>query len=127
TTRTGQLLTNLIAHLNGVDASGQPWAGMEMFFSKRVRADDVRMEKVYEHFQDNLEDILKITHRSGAQTIVCSLADNLQGIAPFASLHKPSLSTTEEKKWNELYQSGIASEAAGDDSAALQEFKAASA
>lgn len=125
TTRIGQLLTDAAAIVNSEDPSGPTWGGMQVFFNKRVRADDVRMKKVYAHFQNNLKDILVIARGSGAQILVSSVVGNLEGIAPFASQHKLSLSESDEAKWDELYQSGIAHESRGEYEAAVQQFIAA--
>jgi tetratricopeptide (TPR) repeat protein len=103
-----QSLSRLFHLLQPAEGRMKKWKGMEMFLDQQVRADDPGMEKVYEHFRANLEDILSVIHRAGAQTILSTVGTNLRDSAPFASQHRHSLSEREKMRWDELYRDGVA-------------------
>ncbi len=63
-TRTGQLLGNVMRHFRSTNDVGS-WQGMEMFLHSRVAADDARLAAVYGNFQRNLRDICGIAQRRG--------------------------------------------------------------
>ena len=112
-TRLGQLLTNLL-ELAGADTNRPTsWRGLEMFLEEQIRVDDRRIETVYQHFERNLKDISRIACKSGARIIFCTVGSSLKDCPPFASLHRSSLTETEKKKWDEIYQQGVAYETAG--------------
>jgi len=125
TTRLGQLLTFVSESLPLRRTEPQTWHGMEMFSSKQVRADDVRMPKVYEHFQTNLEEICRIGRKSGAKVILCTVGCNLKDSPPFASLHRPDLSRDKKAEWDEIYQKGIEYEDANNLGQAIETYLAA--
>ena len=54
-TRIGQLATGVLSALRPSEAPEQ-WRGLEMFLDKTIQADDPRMESVYGHFRENLEE-----------------------------------------------------------------------
>jgi len=91
----------------GRDAPAK-WKGMEMFIGQQVRADDPGMEKVYSHFQSNMEDTLDAIGRSGASAIVSTVGANLQDSPPFASQHRERFPERMKTRWDELYQRGTA-------------------
>ncbi|MHC4543483.1 MAG: tetratricopeptide repeat protein [Planctomycetota bacterium] len=110
-TRLGQLLTNLLEAIGPEKNIPKVWGGLEMFLEKQVRSEDERLETVYRHFERNLKDISRIARKSGSRIIFCTVGSNLKDCPPFASLHKPSLTETDKKKWDEIYQQGVAYEA----------------
>ena len=113
-TKTGQLLESVWRIASGHRTDASEWGGMLMFIKNRIREDDPRMAAVYSHLQSNLEDILKTGSRRGAKVIVGTVAANLKDCAPFASLHRSPLSSSEESEWNRLYREGVEAEKAGN-------------
>lgn len=94
-TSVGQLLDGWIGKFGRREsASPQIWEGMEMFLQQQVRQDDPKMKAVYHHFEQNLTDIIRAGTRSGTRVIVSTVGGNLRDCAPFASLHRPDLSSS---------------------------------
>lgn len=124
-TRIGQELDALREKLQKPAPEKSEWGGMTMFVNNRVAADDPRMEAVYRNFQQNLADIIHAGHASGAGVVVSTVAVNLKDCAPFASLHRTSLSGTELKQWETLFQMGAEAQKVGNWAEAEKQFKAA--
>jgi tetratricopeptide (TPR) repeat protein len=61
------------------------WGGMEMFLEHRVQRGDPRLAKMHEQFRENLDEIVRVGYKSGAQVIVGTVAVNLRDCPPFAS------------------------------------------
>lgn len=112
-TRIGQLVDAGARVLSRGERTPRDWGGMAMFLGNRIRHGDPRMEAVYEHFRQNLDDICRCGLRAGAKIIVCTLGVNLRDCAPFASLHRSGLPPAESARWDELYRQGNAAESAG--------------
>ncbi|NIP23121.1 MAG: tetratricopeptide repeat protein [Phycisphaerae bacterium] len=127
TTRLGQLLTNLLESVGPKKNIPQVWSGLEMFLEKQVRPEDERLETVYRHFERNLKDISRVARGSGAKVIFCTVASNLKDCPPFASLHEPSLTEMNEKKWDRIYQQGVTNEEENKYSEAVKSYLAAAA
>lgn len=123
--RLGQLLTNLLESAAAGRDTPEVWSGMEMFLEKQVRAGEKRLETVYQHFETNLEDISRFARKSGAAILFCTVGSNLKDSPPFASLHRPGLMETEKKKWDGIYQQGVAYEDAGEYAKAVTRYIAA--
>ncbi len=124
-TRLGQLLTSLFESVGRRKDSPKVWRGMEMFLKNQVRADAPALETVYKNFQKNLQDIRRIARKSGTKIIFCTVGGNLKDNPPFASLHRPDLSDTEKKKWDEIYRQGAEYELAGGYAEAVERYLAA--
>lgn len=80
-TRVGQLLSALVR-----PKTPATWEGMEMFLNQQVRQNDPRMRRVYAHFERNLRDSIKT---AGTPVILSTVAVNLEGCPPFASVDAP--------------------------------------
>jgi len=106
-TRTGQLLDAIHAKLNPPKAGRESWGGMMMFLDQQVSASDPRMNRVYEHFKRNLEDIIDCGRRAGAGIVVCNVAVNLKDCAPFSSQFQSTVMERERGGWQEYYQRGV--------------------
>ncbi len=113
TTRIGQLLDTVRLEIHKPPLDKSEWGGMEMFLNQQIRRDDPRMDAVYDHFSRNLADIIKSGRNSGAGIVVSTVAVNLRDCAPFASAHRLDLSESDKSRWDQLYQNGIAAQAAG--------------
>jgi len=95
------------------------WRGLEMFLERQVRADSPGLHAVYQNFAANLQDIVAVTRRSGAQVLISTVATNLKDCAPFASLHREGIRQDELRSWDDLVQRGAALESAGSYAEAL--------
>jgi tetratricopeptide (TPR) repeat protein len=118
-TRLGQLLDDLKQHLSGASGLPATWEGMEMFVKQQIRQDDPRMAVVYDHFQKNLDDILRRGESAGARVLVSTVVSNLKDCPPFASLHRPDLSVAQRDEWRKLYDAGSELESATNHAAAI--------
>ena len=117
-TRIGQLITKLATKRKN-------WQGMEMFLDQQVRASSPLMQAVYSNFERNLRDTIQVARSAGAQVIVATAATNVEDCAPFASLHRESLTTAELTEWSSLVQRGSEFESAGSFRQALEAYEAA--
>ncbi len=98
--RLVQLLTGLRRH------ESTEWEGMEMFLKQQVPRHDPRMLKVYEHFRQNLEDIVATGQGAGAKVFVGTVAVNLRDSPPFGSMHRV-LSAKDSKDFAEALALGV--------------------
>jgi tetratricopeptide (TPR) repeat protein len=124
-TRIGQTLDDLIRSTRSAERPPAEWGGMEMFLSSRLRASDPRLPVANSHFEQNLMDICAIARHSDAPVILCTLANNLREMPPFASLHRPDLSAPDLSRWEELLKQGIQSDKKGCAAEALDFFRKA--
>jgi tetratricopeptide (TPR) repeat protein len=116
TLKISQLLERLIER---PPARPEAWTGMQMFLERRFHLGDPAMDRVYRHFDRNLRAILSAAHRAGAPVLLCTPVVNLAACPPFASRHRPDLSDSDRRRWEALYEQGIALEARGDYPGAL--------
>ena len=121
-TRTGQLVEQFLNSVLPQDNMPHRWGGLEMFLNKQVRQDSHELERVYRNFEMNLRDICRTCNKSGAAVIVSNVACNLKDNPPFASLHRPDLTDTDQKAWDTFYQQGIQRELAGDSKQAIAHY-----
>ena len=124
-TRTGQLMQKLLGGIRGDENGLETWRGMEMFLGKQVRADDPNLKRVHEHFRENLEDIMGVALKAGAQVVLSTVGVNLRDSAPFASLHRRDSTEAEKTEWDALYRAGIDFEARGELRRAVEKYLAA--
>jgi tetratricopeptide (TPR) repeat protein len=118
-TRLGQLLDNAIHRLESSSSIPRRWGGMEMFMQGRIGYNDPARLRAYANFRGNLDEILRTAHRAGVPVVLSTVAVNLKDCAPFASIHKPGLSTNQLSAWNENFEEGITNETAGSYGTAL--------
>jgi len=101
-TRVGQLAVALFRR--GTGTSNQAaWGGMEMFLQNQVPPDDPRRETVYQNFDRNLRDVVRLGRRSGAKIVLCTMAVNLRDCPPFASQANRLLPAAERRQFEQLY------------------------
>jgi tetratricopeptide (TPR) repeat protein len=125
TLRLGQLLS---AGLRAVMPGGQPtreWGGMEMMAEQRVRQSAPENQRVYRHFERNLDDLLAVGARAGVRMVLCTVPTNLKDCAPFASLHRAGLSAAQLAQWQSAYDAGTAAQKAANWTAAKAAFERA--
>ena len=123
--KIGQALEEVRLRLAKEKTKPQLWEGMEMFLAQQVAAEDPRLQPVYSHFRQNLEEIIGLGLESGASVIVSTVASNLKDCAPFGSAHKSALGEDQKETWEKLYQEGIRAEAAGTFPEAIAFYKPA--
>jgi tetratricopeptide (TPR) repeat protein len=121
-TRIGQALGDLVRDAQKRPVNQSEWGGMEMFVHNHVRQDDPRMRTVYDSFDHNLNDIIDSGLRSGAKVIVSTVGRNLKDCGPFASEHRPDLSSEELARWNNLWRIGVQAQEAGQTAHAIDAF-----
>jgi len=100
-TRTGQLVQRLASKLVARGQGAPEWRGMEMFMGRTVSAQDPRLNRVYQNFQANLNDILSAAAERGIPVALCTVAVNVRDCSPFASVHRPQLSAVQLRSWEE--------------------------
>ena len=99
-TRIGQLLR---AAFHYGDSDSYAWRGMEMFLMQQVPAHSTDLRLVYAHFRSNLRDIISVARGSAAHVLISTVGVNLKDSAPFASLHRPDLTSEKKKVWESTY------------------------
>ena len=118
-TRTGQLLSTIIANIRNDPSAPTQWTGMDIFVDKVVSPTDPRLESVYSHFQSNLRDIIDVGRKAGAQVLVSTVATNLKDSPPFSSQHSPSLSDSDLQQWQYAFDQANKQIQRGNNSEAL--------
>jgi len=123
-TRLGQLLVDLSRRVGGKSAHPS-WGGMKMFLGNQLRADDPRKEAVYQNFERNLKDIVKVGLDSGAKILLNTVAVNLKDCPPFASLMNSNLPFADRAQFSRLFSAGCADEAQTNFAGAAKNFETA--
>ena len=124
-TRTGQLLDAVRQKLQKAPPGKEEWGGMTMFLNQRLAASDLKMDSLYHHFQQNLQDIIHAAHKAKAAVVLSTVAVNLKDCAPFSSLHRPGLTESQLSQWTNYFQQGVAAQNAQNWSDAAQQFRRA--
>ncbi len=125
TTRAGQLLERILPSAAGGTTGSGEWGGMEMFVNNQVRQDDPRMETVYHHFRQNLEEIVELARGNKVGVIVSTVAVNFRDCAPFASASSTRLPAAQKADWESIYLEALKLQQAGNDAAACEQFEKA--
>jgi tetratricopeptide (TPR) repeat protein len=125
--RTCQELQRLAAPLLESRTRPKQWRGMEIFLERRVASDDPRLERVYEHFSRNMQDLIRAAGRRAVPVVICTVPVNLEACSPFASEHRRGLTQAEERSWRELYTLGTNAEEHADWAAAEKRYAEAAA
>ncbi len=120
-TRIGQLFMEIGRKLKGSGAIVS-WSGMDMFEGNQLRADDPRKGVVYQNFERNLNDIVRVGLDSGAKILLNTVAVNLKDCPPFASMINSNLSAADRTRFEELFSAACASEAQTNFAGAAQDF-----
>ena len=102
-TRLWQLLDSALSEVQSSDAKADlEWQGMQMFVDNGVAEDDPRMSAVYEHFEDNLRDIVDTLDAKGMHVVLSTVPVNLRQSAPFLSVSRDDISAGDETKLTAL-------------------------
>jgi tetratricopeptide (TPR) repeat protein len=126
-TRTGQALAALINTLRGSTGLPPTWGGMQMFLDQQVPPDDPRRGVVHASFDRNLDDLVRVGLKSGAQVVLSTVAVNLRDCAPFGSLHRRGLSERGVEQWDDLFEQAAAYHQSEQWDEAARWYRAASA
>jgi len=124
-TRLGQMLEALWQRLAVGAHNSRRWEGMKMMLDDQVRSTGPVLQRVYAHFRSNLGDILTMATRAGVKPIVCSVSSNLKDCPPFASLHRPDLSSESKAEWVRSFASGAELESRNEFAQALVRYRQA--
>jgi len=57
------------------------------------------------HFQENIEDLIKEAKQHHTDILICNLLDNLRDFAPFASMHSENFWEKDTTQWYQLIKS----------------------
>ncbi len=126
-TRIGQLLKSCIRALRTSGKPEKKWLGMEAFLTNQIARDDGKLKYCYQHFRDNISDIIQTAYNSGAKTILCTVPTNIHSCAPFVSKHKDGLTKEQIAEWDRYFREGREFELSGDFKAALVQYDKAKA
>ena len=121
-TRLGQWLGSLRPR----SADPLEWQGMEMFLRNQVRRDAPGLQIVHENFARNLAAIVELGRRSGATVLLATVPVNLKDSPPFASQHRPNLTTAQLNEWDKSFARGRQFQDASQFVDALAAYKEAS-
>jgi len=113
-TRTGQLFDALRGAAQKIAGGSGEWEGMRAFVKYKVAGSDPRLRAVYENFGQNLKNLIAAGRNSGAKIVLSTVAVNLKDCAPFASLHRPDLSESQQNDWQRFFDAGAKAQADGD-------------
>ncbi|MDG2381893.1 MAG: tetratricopeptide repeat protein [Pirellulaceae bacterium] len=101
------------------------WRGMEMFLDYLLRHNAQSLERVYNNFNHNLNAIIKTAKSSGTPIVISSIVTNLRDCAPFASLHRETLTDEELAEWEKNFEEGCTAQDLGQFSDALEAYQRA--
>lgn len=125
-TRTGQLLGDLVGAVGGDDPKARKeWGGLAMFLENRLTEDDPRLKTVYENYRANLIGICGRARRDGVDIILSTVATNIKDCAPFSSVHGAGLSKEKLARWDDLYSQGVAQQEVGRYGDAIDRYRSA--
>jgi tetratricopeptide (TPR) repeat protein len=123
--RLGQLLFEAGQKLRKRQANASGWQGMEMFVQNQVLPDDPRKQRIYGHFERNLQDIVRAGLASGAKLILSTIEVNQKDCPPFGTAPADSLAPDKRSAYEKLLQDGAAAQAQGDFAGARTNFQSA--
>jgi tetratricopeptide (TPR) repeat protein len=120
--RLGQLMRRTLQAGLAYKKPTQKWLGMEAFLAHEMPYNSAKLDHCYNHFRENIIDIIRTAQRSGARTILCTVPTNIQSCAPFGSMHKTGLARDRIASWDQHFKRGHELEKAGDYEAALNAY-----
>ena len=123
--RLGQLIEAALYWLRYRHGGLPEWGGMEMMANQKVRFDAPATTRVYDHFEQNLKDVLAAAGGARVPVLLCTVATNLKDCAPFASLHRAGLASADLSEWQTAYKAGEAAEAVGNVTNAARAYERA--
>jgi tetratricopeptide (TPR) repeat protein len=91
---------------NFTGAGSNAWEGLSMFKGHHVAMGDPRLQGVYDHFGEQLGEMVRLASNHGVPVFVSNLPSNIRDSAPFASSLDATLSSDQEKAWELAYREG---------------------
>ena len=122
----GQAMSGVTANVRDRDHKEElKWKGMQMFTNERVPYDDPRLETVYNHYLENLRDIVQTLQDKGAHVLLSTVPVNLRHSAPFASVHGENFGEDGSSEWQRAIDQGNSKSAEKAWGQAIDSFSAA--
>ena len=121
-TRTGQGMAALAERWGGRAATNTAWTGLKMFLESQLAPDDPGRQRVYAHFENNLEAIVRSGIRARVPVVLSTVAVNLKDCGPFASLPTSRLEANARADFVRRFETGRTNQATGDWTAALDAY-----
>lgn len=121
-TRIGQWINSIASRK---ESTPKEWKGMELFIKNNIRHNHPDLEKIYNHFHENLKEICQTAYNDNVKVVLATMITNERDCAPFYSLHRSDLSDAQLKRWEKFFKNGIALESAGKHQQALTEYQQA--
>ena len=90
-----------------------------------LRADDPRLQTVYDLFENRLTRIIARARNAGAEVLLCTLAVNHADCPPFGSRNRADWSNDASRNWQQNYAAGIQAQAEHRISEAIAAYEAA--
>lgn len=94
-TRLGQAIERLADGTRDRPTGSSRWAGTKVLAAERVMEGSPQRERVYEAFEQNLQDVVRIGKTSGARVVLSTVAVNLADCGPFGSVGRKGLGAVE--------------------------------
>ena len=118
----GQLFESWSAHAAPAQDERTEWTGLEMFKEHQLTWLDPRLKKVHQHFEANLDYIVRSGLAAGAHVVLSTVASNLKDCAPFGSSLPAGTPPDLAQRWNATYLQGTSAEARTDITSALTRY-----
>ncbi len=88
-TRLGQAVETIAARLRDRPTGSSRWEGTKVLAEEHVTGDSPLRTRVYDSFERNLSDMVRIGMASGARVLLSTVAVNLGDCGPFGSAFRP--------------------------------------
>ena len=124
-TRIGQLCESWSTQIVPVQEETTAWTGLEMFKDHQLTWSDPRLRKVYQHFEANLDHVVRRGMAAGARVVLATVACNLKDCAPFGSVLPSGLPKDQALAWDTQFRQGLAAEEKSDPVTALSRYQEA--
>ncbi len=121
-TRLGQALSELAEGWAAPATTNLAWGGLKLFLENQLAPDDPRRQRAADHFENNLEAIVRRGIRAGVPVLLSTVAVNLKDCGPFASLPSSGLAPETQTNFARHLESGHARAAANDWNAACEAY-----
>ena len=96
---------------------------METMGQTELRADDPRLQPVYDLYENRLGRIIARARNAGAEVLLCTIAVNNADCPPFGSRNRTDWSDDESTSWQRNYAAGIQAQAEHRLSEAIAAYK----
>ena len=106
--RTGQLMDQIVDYIkrnitfNPINKTPPNW--IQQF---QLSSQDLRLKKIYDHFQNNIDLLIQSAHKNNIPIIFCTIPVNLKCCPPFLSSHRSHLSAEALETWQSYFFNGV--------------------